>query len=112
MTSLREQFLRVKGPDAIRALTSSFSDTPVILIAGQQCTGKGTIAGLVGKRVKGTGKLMREAARAAGKSVEELVTSVHPDFDVDLDYRAAELIARGDVDVFESRLAGHLGAFL
>src|SRR5262245_40754400 len=115
---LHEHLARVKGERALADLEKSFSTSPVVLIAGQQCTGKGTVAPLVAKaisqraKVSGTGKLMREAAQRAHKSIEEFVSTVSPDVDVELDWRAAELIARGDVDVFESRLAGHLGAFL
>ncbi|MCC7074702.1 MAG: hypothetical protein IT383_25560 [Deltaproteobacteria bacterium] len=118
-SSLARQMQRVRGARAIDDLAARFSSSPVVLIAGQQCTGKGTVAPLVGKalagedaRIKGTGKLMREAAQQAGKDVETFVKSVPPDFDVELDYRAAKLVAEGGVDVFESRLAGHLGRML
>ncbi|OGQ19819.1 MAG: hypothetical protein A2138_07435 [Deltaproteobacteria bacterium RBG_16_71_12] len=118
-TSLERQMQRVRGARAVEELVAGFSTTPVVLIAGQQCTGKGTVAPLVGKalagdgaRIKGTGKLMREAAQQAGKDVETFVKSVPPDFDVELDFRAAKLVAEGGVDVFESRLAGHLGRML
>ncbi len=118
-SSLLRQMQRVRGARAIDDLAARFSSSPVVLIAGQQCTGKGTVAPLVGKalagedaRIKGTGKLMREAAQQAGKDVETFVKSVPPDFDVELDYRAAKLVAEGGVDVFESRLAGHLGRML
>ena len=117
--SIERQIQRVHGARAIDDLVAGFAKTPVVLIAGQQCTGKGTVAPLVGKalagdaaRIKGTGKLMREAAAQAGKDVESFVKSVPPDFDVELDFRAAKLVAEGGVDVFESRLAGHLGRML
>src|SRR3990172_326820 len=87
-TSLERQMQRVRGARAVEELVAGFSTTPVVLIAGQQCTGKGTVAPLVGKalagdgaRIKGTGKLMREAAQQAGKDVETFVKSVPPDFD-------------------------------
>lgn len=117
--SLERHMQRVRGARAVEDLAAHFASNPVVLIAGQQCTGKGTVAPLVGKaiagdgaRTKGTGKLMREAAQQAGKDVETFVKSVPPDFDVELDYRAAKLVAEGGVDVFESRLAGHLGRML
>lgn len=117
--SLERQIQRVRGARAIEDLAAGFSKSPVVLIAGQQCTGKGTVAPLVGKaiagdaaRIKGTGKLMREAAQQAGKDVETFVKSVPPNFDVELDYRAAKLVGEGGVDVFESRMAGHLGRML
>jgi cytidylate kinase len=37
---------------------------------------------------------------------------VPADFDVELDWQATKKIAKGDVAVFESRLAGHLGQML
>ncbi|MCC7111179.1 MAG: hypothetical protein IT382_17930, partial [Deltaproteobacteria bacterium] len=117
--SLERQMQRVRGPKAIDDLVAGFSSAPVVLIAGQQCTGKGTVSPLVGKaiagdkaRITGTGGLMREAAKQAGKDVETFVKSVPPTFDVELDFRAAKLVAEGGVDVFESRLAGHLGRML
>lgn len=117
--SLERQMQRLRGPRAVDDLVKGFSSSPVVLIAGQQCTGKGTVSPLVGKalagekaRITGTGGLMREAAKQAGKDVETFVKSVPPNFDVELDFRAAKLVAEGGVDVFESRLAGHLGRML
>lgn len=104
------------GAAQLAALKSSLSSKPVVLIAGDQLTGKSTAAKSVGLvlqgEASGTGRLMRAAAERAGKPIEEFVKSVPADFDVELDWQATKKIARGDVAVFESRLAGHLGQML
>lgn len=109
-------FARVIGSAAVAALQSTFSRNPVVLIAGDQLTGKSTaaktVAAALGGEGSGTGRLMRDAAAHAGKPVEEFVKSVPASFDVELDWEATKKIARGDVAVFESRLAGHIGQML
>jgi cytidylate kinase len=113
---IEKVFAKVVGPAAIAALKASFSTKPVVLIAGDQLTGKSTaaktVAQAMGGEGSGTGRLMRDAAAKAGKPVEEFVKSVPASFDVELDWQAAKKIAKGDVAVFESRLAGHLGQML
>lgn len=113
---IEKVFARVVGPAAVAALKASFSTKPVVLIAGDQLTGKSTaaktVAQALGGESSGTGRLMRDAAARANKPVEEFVKSVPASFDVELDWQAARKIGKGDVSVFESRLAGHLGQML
>ena len=115
-TGIENVFQKTIGKAAMAALKASFSSKPVILIAGDQLTGKSTVAKAVaaafGGEASGTGRLMRAAADKAGKPIEEFVKSVAADFDVQLDWQATKKIASGDVSVFESRLAGHLGQML
>jgi cytidylate kinase len=109
---------RVLGGDALRELRSSFSDVPVILLAGDQLTGKSTAArGLAQRhssRAGSTGSLVRAMAAEAEVSVEEMSLGLQDDpwSDVRLDFGAAWSIAAGEVRVFEARLAGFLGAWL
>ncbi len=109
-------FAGVVGPAQIAALKASLSDKPVVLIAGDQLTGKSTaakaVADALGGAASGTGRLVRAAAEEAGVPVEAYVKTVPASFDVELDWRAAKQIGRGEVAVFESRLAGHLGKML
>lgn len=113
---IEKVFAKVVGPAAIAALKSSLSRKPVVLIAGDQLTGKSTaaktLAQALGGESSGTGRLMRDAAAAAGQPVEEFVKTVSASFDVELDWAAAKKIGKGEVAVFESRLAGHLGQML
>lgn len=113
---IEKVFAKVVGPAAIAALKSSLSTRPVVLIAGDQLTGKSTaaktLAEALGGASSGTGRLMRDAAAAAGQPVEEFVKTVSASFDVELDWAAAKKIGKGEVAVFESRLAGHLGQML
>ena len=109
---------RVLGRQALHDLRSCFSDLPVILLSGDQLTGKSTAASIIGtqRSVKtgGTGGIVREMAADAGVPVEEMSLRLEndPDADVKLDFSAARSIATGTVGVFEARLAGYLGAWL
>ena len=115
-TGIAKTFAHVVGAASIAALKASFSTKPVVLIAGDQLTGKSTCAAIVAKELggeaSGTGRLMRAAAAEKQLPVEEFVKSVPASFDVELDWQAAKKIGKGDVAVFESRLAGHLGKML
>jgi cytidylate kinase len=115
-TGIEAVFAKHVGASALAALPSTFSSKPVVLIAGDQLTGKSTaartVAAALGGLGSGTGGLVREAAAAAGQPVEEFVKQLPARFDVDLDWQATKRIAKGEVAVFESRLAGHLGQML
>lgn len=113
---IEQVFAAAVGNAAIARLQGRFSRKPVVLIAGDQLTGKSTaartVAQAMGGEASGTGRLVRDAAAAAHKPVEEFVKTVPASFDIELDWRAAEKIGAGEVAVFESRLAGHLGQML
>lgn len=115
-TGIERVFEKTVGRATLAALKASFSTKPVVLIAGDQLTGKSTVAKTVATSLhgeaSGTGRLMRAAADKAGKPIEAFVKTVDADFDVELDWQATKKIAKGDVAVFESRLAGHLGQML
>lgn len=107
-------FEQVLGASSLQALRAAASDEPVILIGGNQLTGKSTaaecIARTLGGEVGGTGSVAREEAAREGLSIEawSIRQEGSPGADVALDYRAAMAIASGRIAVFESRLAGHL----
>ena len=117
-TGFAQAFLNVAGPNAVKDLIASFTKDPVVLIAGDQLTGKSTAARAVASaldgKASGTGKLVRKEAESRGLSIEEMSKDLadEPDFDAKIDLRAAGVIAQGDAAAFESRLAGHLGEFL
>ncbi len=119
--SFESAFRRTVGTQAISELRSKFSDKPVLLFAGDQLTGKSTLAKATAKALggpdgvaAGTGAIVRKMAADRGISVEDMAKALkdEPSTDVQIDYRACEMIAAGEVDSFESRLAGQLGKFL
>jgi cytidylate kinase len=69
-------FTAVLGKDALDELRASLGRSPIVLIAGDQCTGKGTAAeGLVqelGGSNSGTGTVLRALARENGLSIEQM----------------------------------------
>ncbi len=111
-------FERVEGRGAVARLVACFTDKPVILLAGDQASGKSTAARMIGQQLAGetgsTGALVRARAVAVGLSFEAFNACLRDDpvADVRNDHLAAAAIAEGSVVVFESRLAGHLGAWL
>jgi cytidylate kinase len=111
-------FVRVVGPAAVTDLMASFTERPVLLLSGGQLTGKSATARILAERLGGaprsSGSIVRSMAAECGISVEEMgrLLAADPDSDVRIDHEAARVIAHGEAVVFESRLAGHLGAWL
>jgi cytidylate kinase len=74
--SFAAAFASVMGKDALRNLQSAMGHKPIVLIAGDQCTGKGTAAeGLVqalGGANTGTGTVLRALAKENGVSIEQM----------------------------------------
>lgn len=121
LPSFATAFLRVKGPTALSDLQALFSDKLLVTFGGDQLTGKSTQSKGLAAMLKGTagstGSIVRKLAADAGYKPEDIgefakALQKDPSTDVDLDYRALQLMAKGDVMTFESRLAGHLGDFL
>jgi cytidylate kinase len=116
--SFEAAFTKVAGKEALDILKSTFTKTPVVLIAGDQLTGKSTaakaVAAALGGAPSGTGALMRAMAAERGVTIEQLSKDLatEPDTDVKIDFEAAKKIGAGGASAFESRLAGHLGQFL
>jgi cytidylate kinase len=113
-----EAFAKVGGANAVQDLVANFTSEPVVLIAGDQLTGKSTaaraVASELGGEASGTGKVVRKLAEERGISIEEMSKDLkdEPELDAQIDLRAANMIGQGDASAFESRLAGHLGEFL
>jgi len=74
--SFAAAFASVMGQDALRDLKAAMGHKPIVLIAGDQCTGKGTAAeGLVqalGGSNTGTGTVLRALAKENGLSIEQM----------------------------------------
>jgi cytidylate kinase len=115
-------FERVIGSGARDELTSVVANTPIVLISGDQCTGKGTAAALLverlGMRQGSTGGVLRALAKEHGVDIEsmsallsgrsvmrggrsivlaDLDVGSAEDVDVRLDFRAAIAIMRGQL---------------
>lgn len=113
---LEAQLERVGGTTVVRDLTEAFAERPLVLLAGDQASGKSTtareLAALLAGESGSTGAIIRARAAQLGISFEELNASIDPLEDARNDLLAARAIAAGTVVVFESRLAGHLGRWL
>lgn len=74
--SFAAAFESVMGAGAIADLKAALGKAPIVLIAGDQCTGKGTAAeGLVqalGGENTGTGTVLRALAKENGVSIEQM----------------------------------------
>jgi cytidylate kinase len=74
--SFAAAFASVIGAEALGNLKAAMVDTPIVLVAGDQCTGKGTAAeGLVahlGGANTGTGSVLRALAKENGLSIEQM----------------------------------------
>ncbi len=112
------RFEGLLGAARISAVVHAMTVNPVVLLAGDPGVGKSSIARGLSQRLGGcaggTGACVRALATSRGLSLEafNVVLAANPDEDVAIDALAAETVARGDVVVFESRLAGHLGRWL
>jgi cytidylate kinase len=108
----------VGGRFAIREVDDSFTETPVILVAGDQASGKSTtakeLARHLGGAVGSTGNVVRRMAAERGLTFEAFQAELtnDPQADARNDLSAVQAIAAGKVVVFESRLAGHIGSWL
>lgn len=115
---LDEVFTRVMGPDAMARVREALRPRPLILLGGDQLTGKSRTAALLAARLGGsagsTGDLVRQQARLEGCTLE--AKSRHlaacPEADVRLDYEALLALARGTWPVYECRMAGQLSRLL
>jgi cytidylate kinase len=74
--SFAAAFTSVVGASALKDLKAAMGQKPIVLIAGDQCTGKGTAAeGLVaslGGGNTGTGTVLRALAKENGLSIESM----------------------------------------
>jgi cytidylate kinase len=110
------------GLDAIKRLTATITPLPVILIAGDQLTGKSTQARILAGHFNGVyrsvGELFRKAAARRGISIAEqarrLLTERGPD--VEIDYATCQWIGGASLDssmaVIEGRQPGWLGMYM
>ncbi len=92
------------GPDAVKRLMATITPLPVILIAGDQLTGKSTqartLAGHFNGVYRSVGELFREAAARRGISIAEQARRLLTErgLDVEIDYATCEWIGGAGLD--------------
>ena len=110
------------GENSIDELKSAITSKPMILIAGDQLTGKSTQAQRLAKHFGGdfrsVGMLFREAASDRGITVAEQARLLLTErgVDVDIDYKTCQMIAgsqiKSDLAVIEGRQPAYMGSFM
>ena len=122
LKGIERAFTTHVGPDAVERLMATVTPLPVILIAGDQLTGKSTQARMLAGHFSGVcrsvGGLFREAAARRGISVAEQARRLLTErgIDVEIDYATCEWIGGAGLDgsmaVIEGRQPGWLGGFM
>lgn len=121
---LEQLFLKRLGPSCLEKLGQQVTAKPMLLIAGDQLTGKSTlglnVAKASGAKFWSVGSAFRDAAAKRGVSIGEfsrhLLENGSGDVDVEIDYRTCEMIAGrnfdGAVGVIEGRQPAFMALFL
>ena len=122
LSGIESAFKTYIGADSIDKLVSRISDKPMILIAGDQLTGKSTQAKRLAAHFDGdfhsVGMLFRESADSRGISVAEQARLLLTErgIDVEIDYKTCEMIAGDEITsnlgVIEGRQPAYMGNFM
>ena len=115
-------FKKYIGPNSVNKLKNSINHKPMILIAGDQLTGKSTQAKNLANYFNGTfhsvGNLFREVAAKRGISVAEQAKLLLTErgIDVEIDYKTCEMISGKNIStnlgVIEGRQPAYMGSFM
>ena len=115
-------FKKYIGPDSVNKLKNSITHKPMVLIAGDQLTGKSTQAKNLANYFNGTfhsvGNLFREVAAKRGISVAEQAKLLLTErgIDVEIDYKTCEMISGKNIStnlgVIEGRQPAYMGSFM
>ena len=122
ISGIASAFKTYIGEEAIGELQDNITDKPMILIAGDQLTGKSTQAKRLAEFFKGSfysvGSLFREAAKNRGITVAEQarLLLVERGIDVEIDYKTCQVITGAEMDtnlgVVEGRQPAYMGSFM
>ena len=122
IVGIENAFKKYIGSDSVKKLRHSINQKPMILIAGDQLTGKSTQAKNLAENFNGTfhsvGNLFREVAAKRGISVAEQAKLLLTErgIDVEIDYKTCEMISGKDIDteigVIEGRQPAYMGSFM
>ena len=119
---IERAFRKYIGNDSIKELKNGITEKPMILIAGDQLTGKSTQARALSENYNGenlsVGLLFREAAKKRGVSVGEQARLLKRErgIDVQIDYSTCKMIGgselEGELAVIEGRQPAFMGGFM
>ena len=122
ITGIETAFKTYIGEESITELQNNITEKPMILIAGDQLTGKSTQAKRLADFFDGSfhsvGSLFREAAKKRGITVAEQarLLLVERGIDVEIDYKTCQVITGADIDsnlgVVEGRQPAYMGSFM
>ena len=122
IAGIEKAFKDYIGSDSINKLREKITDKPMILIAGDQLTGKSTQAKNLAEYYRGTfysvGNLFREVAAKKGITVAEQAKLLLTErgIDVEIDYKTCEMISGNGIDtnlgVIEGRQPAYMGSFM
>ena len=122
ITGIETAFKTYIGEESITTLKNNITEKPMILIAGDQLTGKSTQAKRLADFFEGSfhsvGSLFREAAKKRGITVAEQarLLLVERGIDVEIDYKTCQVITGADIDsnlgVVEGRQPAYMGSFM
>jgi len=122
ISGIESAFKTYIGEKSIDKLQENITDKPMILIAGDQLTGKSTQAKNLADFFNGSfhsvGALFREAAKNRGITVAEQakLLLVERGIDVEIDYKTCQVITGSDIDtslgVVEGRQPAYMGSFM
>ena len=122
ISGIASAFKTYIGEEAIGELQDNITDKPMILIAGDQLTGKSTQAKRLAEFFRGSfysvGSLFREAAKNRGITVAEQarLLLVERGIDVEIDYKTCQVITGAEIDtnlgVVEGRQPAYMGSFM
>tara|TARA_B100002052_G_scaffold173518_1_gene157912 strand:- start:34 stop:798 length:765 start_codon:yes stop_codon:yes gene_type:complete len=122
ISGIESAFKKYIGEESIVDLRKSITDKPMILIAGDQLTGKSTqakrLADNLGGSFHSVGALFREAAKKRGISVAEQakLLLVERGIDVQIDYKTCQVISgfniKSNLGVVEGRQPAYMGSYM
>ena len=119
---IENAFKEYISSDSINKLREKITNKPMILIAGDQLTGKSTQAKNLAEYYRGTfysvGNLFREVAAKRGITVAEQAKLLLTErgIDVEIDYKTCEMISGDSITtnlgVIEGRQPAYMGSFM
>jgi cytidylate kinase len=117
ISGIESAFKTFIGNESINRLRDSITDKPMILIAGDQLTGKSTQAKNLAEFYS-VGSLFRQAAKERGITVAEQarLLLVERGIDVEIDYKTCQMISgsntNSNLGVIEGRQPAYMGSFM
>jgi len=122
ISGIEAAFSKYIGESSIDSLRKAITEKSMILIAGDQLTGKSTqaqkLAEYFGGDFRSVGMLFREAASGRGITVAEQARLLLTErgIDVEIDYKTCQMIAGNTIQsklaVIEGRQPAYMGSFM